>query len=590
MTTFPSLRALLTISLGLLLAAPAGAAEPVMPLSEVQSGMRCTGLSVVRGTDISSFDVEVVDVVGGDEASSAPRIIVRVSGEAVDRTGLGPGFSGSPIICRDREGRDAYAGAISESIGEYGGKMALATPMEQIVAQPVDPPVATPPAPRGARSLAGPLTLAGASPRVGRVLSRLAARQGRVLLDVPGRPRAAAFPVQQLRPGAAMAAGLSSGAINLGAVGTVAYVDGDRLWGFGHPLNAAGRRSLFLQDAYVYTVVNNPLGVDGVSSYKLATPGHDVGVISADGLAAVAGRLGTMPDRFPMRVIANDGDTGRSRALRAELADENAFAHPMGVSPLAIVGGALVGEATTTTLGEVPARQSGEMCAWFRFASEAKALKFCNRYVTRGAGDEGFSFGAGGPMATDLAEAVSLIDSYEFGTLHLASVDVNLTVRRGLRQAYMLRARAPSVVRRGRTARVRVLTQVVRGERAWRTLRVRVPRRIPAGPRQLTLRGPDTDSADVFTIDLDELLFGDGEEDAAGPRSVGELREAVAAIGRYDGVTASFQPLEEDDDLGDLGEEEEVGGAEGRARRPRRVFRDPELRLSGVVRAHVLVR
>ena len=42
-------------------------------------------------------------------------------------------------------------------------------------------------------------------------------------------------------------------------MGTVTYVDGDTVWAFGHPLDGAGRRSLLLQDAYVYTVVNNPI-------------------------------------------------------------------------------------------------------------------------------------------------------------------------------------------------------------------------------------------------------------------------------------------------------------------------------------------
>ena len=51
-----------------------------MRLSDVRSGMRCTGLSVVRGTAISSFDVEVIDVVSGDASSAAPRILVRTSG------------------------------------------------------------------------------------------------------------------------------------------------------------------------------------------------------------------------------------------------------------------------------------------------------------------------------------------------------------------------------------------------------------------------------------------------------------------------------------------------------------------------------
>ena len=37
-------------------AAPAFAGDPTMPLWQVSAGMKCTGYSVVRGTDISSFD------------------------------------------------------------------------------------------------------------------------------------------------------------------------------------------------------------------------------------------------------------------------------------------------------------------------------------------------------------------------------------------------------------------------------------------------------------------------------------------------------------------------------------------------------
>src|SRR3954463_5621877 len=78
-------------------AAPAFAAgDPVMPLAEVQAGTPCTGFSVGRGTAISTFDVEVLDVVDGDPDETGPRILVQVSGPAVDATGIGPGFSGSP--------------------------------------------------------------------------------------------------------------------------------------------------------------------------------------------------------------------------------------------------------------------------------------------------------------------------------------------------------------------------------------------------------------------------------------------------------------------------------------------------------------
>src|SRR6185295_9015572 len=80
-----SMRArLLAATVGALLlpAAPAVAGDPIMPLSQVRSGMQCTGYSVIRGTEISSFDVEIIDVIDGDASGEGPRLLVRVSGPA----------------------------------------------------------------------------------------------------------------------------------------------------------------------------------------------------------------------------------------------------------------------------------------------------------------------------------------------------------------------------------------------------------------------------------------------------------------------------------------------------------------------------
>jgi hypothetical protein len=136
-----SLLFLLTMAVA---APPAGAADPIMPLSEVKPGMRCTGLSVVKGTEISSFNVDIEDVIAAEPGLSGPRILIRVSGPAVDDTGIGPGFSGSPILC---DGRNA--GAISEGLGEYGNEVALATPIEEMLRD-------RPPSPAASRHRAVP--------------------------------------------------------------------------------------------------------------------------------------------------------------------------------------------------------------------------------------------------------------------------------------------------------------------------------------------------------------------------------------------------------------------------------------------------
>ena len=76
-----------------------------MPLSEVQAGMKCTAYSVFHGQQIETFDVDIVDIVGqAANFETAPRLLVRVSGPKVDETGVGPGFSGSPILCPDGDG------------------------------------------------------------------------------------------------------------------------------------------------------------------------------------------------------------------------------------------------------------------------------------------------------------------------------------------------------------------------------------------------------------------------------------------------------------------------------------------------------
>lgn len=316
--------ALAALAIALAVAPAASAAEPIMPLGQVTAGMRCTGASVVRGTDIASFDVEVLDVVSGDPSTDDPRILVRTSGAAVDETGIGPGFSGSPISCPDAAGVPRVIGAISEGIGEYGGKVVLATPIEAMLGERPEAPRARRARRllRRARPLAGPLTVTGVSPQVGRALAAVGRRSGRPLLAAPAGPLGS-YPVQTLRPGAAMAVGYSAGDLSLSAIGTVSYVDGSAVWGFGHPNDGVGARSLLLQDAYVFRVINNPnVTFEQGISYKLAAAGHPVGVLSNDALDAVVGRVGALPRTIPVRVHAADQDTGRRREYAMHVADE----------------------------------------------------------------------------------------------------------------------------------------------------------------------------------------------------------------------------------------------------------------------------
>ncbi|MBJ7519522.1 MAG: hypothetical protein JHC84_07485 [Solirubrobacteraceae bacterium] len=573
--------------------APALAGEPFMPLGEVRVGTVCQASSVIRGEAVTTFDAEVLDVITGPQPELS-RILIRVSGPAVDVTGVGPGFSGTPIRCPRLDGTFAIAGAISEGIGDYGGKVVFATPIEPILAEPIDPPLvrprsATPPAVAiaGAKPLTGPLTLSGASTRVASTLRAAAKKAGKQLITTPAVPRQApglAGTATPIIPGSAVFAGYSTGQVALGALGTAVYTDGAKVWAFGHPFEGAGRRSLYLQTARVSGIIFNPLGTAELSTYKLGEPVADAGTISGDGISAITGSTGSAPPNYPMRVLAQDLQTGRTQTLTARIADESALGQPSGVSGFGVVAGASAGTLAQTVLkGGTPGRTSGEMCVRLKLRQVRRELRFCNRYVL-GAGAP--ALGIAGAVLADVSSASGLLDSYEFGALEPTDLQIALRLRRGTTQSFVESVEVPSTLRRGRTATMRLrLRRASSGRVTTKSIRFRVPTSAPRGDRLLTVSGPGADSAGGEEELIEGLgaLFGlseDGSGSGSGPATPNQFASAFESLERYDGLRLSF-PSEADLES----EDGEGGGGEGT-----RLYRDPQLRLSGTARVPVTVR
>jgi hypothetical protein len=522
---------------------PAVAADPIMPLSEVRAGMACTGYSVVRGTEVSSFDVEILDVVDGDGSSSGPRILFRVSGPAVDETGIGPGFSGSPIYCDSGDGVRRNAGAISESVGEYGGKVALATPIESILGVPVDQPSPTTKRSRSlgrTRPLAAPLSVSGLSSGLARALVDAGERAGRPVLAAPAAPLAP-YPVVDLKPGSAVAAGYSAGDLTVSAIGTVAYTDGDQVWAFGHALDGVGARSLFLQDAYVYRVINNPNALgDFGTTYKLSTGGHPVGTLTSDGLSAIAGRKGAVAPSIPIKVIARDLDRGTAQVLDTVAADETDAGNPSGFSAAGFVAPLAVAQAVDKVLGSAPLRSAGTACLELRFVELPDPVRFCNRYVGATADGvvPGFGTVVAARAASDLSDALSQIDLYRFAPPHLTSIRVELGVRRGSHQAFLRSVTLPRTVRRGRTYTLRARLLRIGGGAERRRYRVTIPQRMPLGRRKVAFLGIDSDFAEGDLFGDLIIEFGDEGEATgrSGPTSHKALAASIERLRVWDGV------------------------------------------------------
>ncbi len=115
-------------------AAPALAGEPLMALGDVRPGMNCTASSVVSGLEPVDFSAQVISVEGATPQTAT--IVMRFGGAPIAETGIGQGFSGSPVRCTDAAGTPRIIGAIAYGIGQYDNFVGGVTPIEAMLTMP----------------------------------------------------------------------------------------------------------------------------------------------------------------------------------------------------------------------------------------------------------------------------------------------------------------------------------------------------------------------------------------------------------------------------------------------------------------------
>jgi hypothetical protein len=301
-------------------------------------------------------------------------------------------------------------------------------------------------------------------------------------------------------------------------------------------------------------------------STKFAAPGHDLGAITYDGRFGVGGVVGALPPRTALSVLARNTATGTAQQSNVQVADETDAALPNGSSPLSFVAPLAVAQAGFTALDGSPVRQTAEMCVQIRLRELAQPTGYCKRYV----GDLGGGASPGGPYAIDLADAIAAIDAFAAQTPHVVSVDADLKVAAGLQQAFLVGVRGPRVVRPGQTVRLTLQLQRYRGARLEREVTMRVPRSTDRGRYDLTVAGPPADSAIDDTTVLTEAT---DDTPPPSPKTFAGLARQIARLGRWDGVLSGLRPA---------GSEDPAPG--------RRLFRDPEVRISGNASYRVRVR
>src|SRR5262245_58651013 len=85
------------LSVFIVTAAPAYAAPEVLPLDQVQHGMKGIGRTVFEGTKIEDFQVEIIGVLE-NVGPKQSIILARLTGGPLAQTGVIAGMSGSPVL------------------------------------------------------------------------------------------------------------------------------------------------------------------------------------------------------------------------------------------------------------------------------------------------------------------------------------------------------------------------------------------------------------------------------------------------------------------------------------------------------------
>ena len=103
---------------------------PIAP-EELRAGMKGYGRTVVKGTKVEQFDVEVLGVLH-HALPKQDMILIRCSGLEFARYGVVAGMSGSPIYVKDDQGRDRIVGALSYGFPFNKDPVAGVTPIGKL--------------------------------------------------------------------------------------------------------------------------------------------------------------------------------------------------------------------------------------------------------------------------------------------------------------------------------------------------------------------------------------------------------------------------------------------------------------------------
>ncbi len=500
-------------------------AKQIMPVSELNRGMRGYGLTVFQGTKIEKFDVEVLGVlkkinmgkdlilvrVGGGPITSRETGVLGgmsgspcyVNGKLIGAIGFGPTYAKEPIglVTPIADMLEAWDQNLPKEASGYSSPQSLDQPMN--VAGAMVDRVAidregddTSPVDDGVlhmRRLMTPMMVSGMSSRgIARLADILAPFHVKPMAG-PGGGGAEDIDAP-LVPGAAVGMSLATGDIDLTDVGTLTYRRGNKIVAFGHPMLEIGAIDAPLTTAYITDLISSYR-----SSTKVGSPIKTVGRIFQDRPWSVAGEVGRMAKTIPVTVHVDDRAFKRSRTYHT-----NVMNHPLLASQLVTL---IAGEAIYE-MHPTPGDATAEI-TYKVIADEVGTITRSNVFFDPVAVDT-----AG---ISDLGTLLRLLSSNKFHPLDIKSVDMDVKIVDKRNTATIDRIFVKEAeYEPGETVDVGVVLRPYKRDRITKTYKVKIPATANDGKVMLMVRGGASPKAASMPMIAASMMDEDGPSMSSG--------------------------------------------------------------------------
>jgi len=538
---------LIAVAIVLLTTASAGwAATEFFRVEDLRPGMKGIGKTCYQGTKPEEFQVEIIGVMRG-VSPGGNAVLAKFSGGPLGQTGIFEGMSGSPVFIDGKLlgavafsfpfSKEAIGGitpitqmvdAFKES-GTYSSspKVILKNSMlwnyqlsppqnikdQSLLISPLDTQLQPALAPFGGHALvpiSTPLSLAGFGPETLKIFAPQIRALGMTILQgtastslqAAGAPKTARpGDNSPIEPGSNIVVPLVRGDLDASAGGTVTYVDGDKLYAFGHLLFDLGFTELPMHKGYSLTVFPSLQ-----SSFKILETGEPVGTIRQDRESGIYGILGEKARMIPIQVHMTT-----SRDVKKELKFEVArdrfltpFLINLTVYNSIVSSERALGVQTLQVKGKISIKGEQPVEIENRFSSDSNAPIFAS---------------------LSIAVPVNFLLASGYKNLDLENIDLNITAQEDDREAVLDSIRFDRTeLRAGDAVDLQILYRRPNGETIQDSYPIKIPSDVTPGPLSLLV----ADGTTLMTRDAREQ----GEELI--PRDLSQLIKFMNNIRKND--------------------------------------------------------